>query len=77
MSKSGLYAHFDSKQELYLALLEDVVDEVGFPVLVSGGSPALATLRDLEFRGVSATVINAAHLAVAFDGQTLARSFTD
>jgi len=60
-----------------LALLEDVVEELEFPVQVSGGTPDLATLRDLEFRGIGAVVIDAAHLSAAFDGQTLARSFTD
>lgn len=60
-----------------LALLEDVAEEVEFPVQVSGASPDLATLRDLEFRGVGAVIIDAAHLSAGFDGQTLARSFSD
>jgi phosphoribosylformimino-5-aminoimidazole carboxamide ribonucleotide (ProFAR) isomerase len=60
-----------------LALLEDVVDESTTPVLVSVGSPTLTTLRDLEFRGIFATVISGAYLSAAFDGQTLARSFAD
>jgi phosphoribosylformimino-5-aminoimidazole carboxamide ribotide isomerase len=60
-----------------LALLEDVVEEVEFPVQVSGGSPDLGGLRDLEFRDVSAVIIDAAHLSAHFDGQALARSFTD
>ena len=60
-----------------LALLEDVAEEVDFPVQVSAGSPDLAVLRDLEFRGVAAALIDAAHLSANFDGQTLARDFTD
>jgi phosphoribosylformimino-5-aminoimidazole carboxamide ribonucleotide (ProFAR) isomerase len=60
-----------------LALLEDVAEEVEFPVQVAGVSPDLATLRDLEFRGVGAVIIDAAHLSASFDGQTLARSFGD
>jgi phosphoribosylformimino-5-aminoimidazole carboxamide ribonucleotide (ProFAR) isomerase len=59
------------------ALLEDVVEDVPYPVMVSGGSPDLGTLRDLEFRGIAATIISAAHLAEAFDGQGIARSFAD
>ena len=60
-----------------LALLEDVAEEVDFPVQFSGGAPSLATLRDLEFRGVGAAVISAAHLSAEFDEQTIARSFAD
>jgi phosphoribosylformimino-5-aminoimidazole carboxamide ribotide isomerase len=60
-----------------LALLEDVAEEVDFPVQVVGGSPDLGTLRDLEFREVAAVIIDAAHLSAEFDGQTLARSFAD
>ena len=48
-----------------------------FPVQVSVAAPDLATLRDLEFRGVSAAIIDAAHLSAEFDGQTLARDFID
>lgn len=60
-----------------LALLEDLVEQMPFPVLVGGGALTLATLRDLEFRGVSATVIDATRLAESFDEQTLARNFVD
>jgi phosphoribosylformimino-5-aminoimidazole carboxamide ribonucleotide (ProFAR) isomerase len=60
-----------------LALLEDVAEDVPFAVQVSGGAPALGTLRDLEFRGIAGTIISAAHLAAQFDGQTLGRSFSD
>jgi hypothetical protein len=60
-----------------LALLEDVAEELEFELQVSVGSPDLGMLRDLEFRGVAAVVIDAASLSAAFDGQTLARSFTD
>jgi phosphoribosylformimino-5-aminoimidazole carboxamide ribotide isomerase len=60
-----------------LALLEDVAEDVHFPVQVSGGTPDLGTLRDLEFRGIGGVVIDVAHLSAEFDGQALARSFTD
>lgn len=60
-----------------LALLEDIADDVDFPVQVSVTAPDLATLRDLEFRGVTAAIIDAVHLSAEFDGQTLARDFLD
>jgi phosphoribosylformimino-5-aminoimidazole carboxamide ribonucleotide (ProFAR) isomerase len=60
-----------------LALLEDVAEELPFSVQCSGAAPSLTTLRDLEFRGVAATIIAAAHLSAEFDEQTLARSFPD
>ena len=60
-----------------LALLEDVSDEVEFPVQVTGGALELATLRDLEFRGVAAVIIDTGRLSAEFDGQSLARSFVD
>jgi phosphoribosylformimino-5-aminoimidazole carboxamide ribotide isomerase len=60
-----------------LALIEDLTDSLPFPVFVSGGAQTIATLRDLEFRGVHATLIPAARLADSFDEQTLARSFVD
>jgi len=60
-----------------LALVEDLADRLPFPVLVSGGAQTLATLRDLEFRGVNAVIIGAARLADSFDEPSLARTFTD
>lgn len=60
-----------------LGLVEDVVDDLAFPVLVSGGVMSIPTLRDLEFRGVAGTIIPAAHLSAMYDEQTLARSFVD
>ena len=60
-----------------LALLEDVVDDLDFPVLASGGTFTLASLRDLEFRGASAAIIPASHLSATFDEQALARSFSE
>jgi phosphoribosylformimino-5-aminoimidazole carboxamide ribotide isomerase len=77
---AGLIVEFGSDSVLghsELALLEDVADDVQFPVQVAVGSPDLTTLRDLEFRGVAAAIIDAAHLSAAFDGQTLARDFAD
>lgn len=58
-----------------LALVEDLSERLTFPVIVSGGSQTMATLRDLEFRGVNATIIDAARLTESFDVQTLARDF--
>jgi phosphoribosylformimino-5-aminoimidazole carboxamide ribotide isomerase len=60
-----------------LALLEDVAEDVGFPVQVSGGTPDLATLRDLEFREISGAIVTAARLAADFDTETVARGFSD
>ena len=60
-----------------LALIEDLTDRLSFPVFVAGGAQTIATLRDLEFRGVNATIIDAARLADTFDEETLARSFVD
>lgn len=60
-----------------LALIEDLTDQLSFPVFVAGGAQTIATLRDLEFRGVSATIIDATRLADHFDEETLARSFVD
>jgi phosphoribosylformimino-5-aminoimidazole carboxamide ribotide isomerase len=60
-----------------LTLVEDLTDRLPFPVFVGGGAQTLATLRDLEFRGVGATIIDAARLADTFDQETLARSFVD
>jgi phosphoribosylformimino-5-aminoimidazole carboxamide ribotide isomerase len=60
-----------------LALVEDITDRLPFPVFVGGGVQTLPTLRDLEFRGVSATIIAAPRLAAAFDEQVLARAFVD
>ena len=60
-----------------LALIEDLTDRLSFPVFVAGGAQTIATLRELEFRGVTATIIDAARLADNFDEETLARSFVD
>ncbi len=80
LSIAGLVVQFAADASIgqpELALLEDVTDEVDFPVQFSGSAPDLATLRDLEFRGVAGAVIGAAHLSAAFDGHMIARSFTD
>jgi phosphoribosylformimino-5-aminoimidazole carboxamide ribotide isomerase len=60
-----------------LALVEDLTDRLSVPVIVGGGIPTLATLRDLEFRGVAAYVIDSTRLSESFDVQTLARSFVE
>ena len=57
-----------------LAVLEDLVERMPFPILVAGGALTVATLRDLEFRGVSAVVIDSERLQ-SFDEPTLARGF--
>ena len=77
---AGLVVEFAADAEIghpELGLLEDVTEEIDFALQVAGVSPDLATLRDLEFRGVGAVILDAAHLSAAFDGQTLARSFSD
>lgn len=55
-----------------MALLEDVAEEVEFPVQVAGGAIDLGLLRDLDFRGIGAAVVPAAHLASDFDVQAFA-----
>jgi phosphoribosylformimino-5-aminoimidazole carboxamide ribonucleotide (ProFAR) isomerase len=60
-----------------LGLLEDLAERLPFPLQVIGGSQSLATLRDLEFRGVAAAIIDAGRLADTLDEQTLARTFVD
>ena len=80
MALGGVVVEFASDRALDhsdLALLEDITEEVGFPVQISGGSPGLGTLRDLEFRGVGGVILSADYLAAEFDEQTLARGFVD
>jgi phosphoribosylformimino-5-aminoimidazole carboxamide ribonucleotide (ProFAR) isomerase len=60
-----------------LALLEDVAEDVAFPVQVTGGLPDLGTLRDFDFRGIAGAIVSAARLASDFDGHTIARGFSD
>jgi phosphoribosylformimino-5-aminoimidazole carboxamide ribonucleotide (ProFAR) isomerase len=60
-----------------LSLVEDMVERSRFPIEIAGGAHSLTTLRDLEFRGVAATIIDSARLADTLDEQTLARSFVD
>jgi phosphoribosylformimino-5-aminoimidazole carboxamide ribonucleotide (ProFAR) isomerase len=60
-----------------LALIEDLAEQVPFPLMVGGGAQTLASLRDLEFRGVSATLIGALRLGDTFDDQMLARTFVE
>lgn len=60
-----------------LALVEDLTDRLPFPLMIGGGNQTLASLRDLEFRGVHATIITAAKLVESFDEQTLAHGFLD
>ena len=79
-SLGGLVVEFGLDQPIDhgdLALLEDVAEEVGFPVQVTGGAPSLGTLRDLEFRGVGGVILSAEYLSAEFDEQTLARDFVD
>lgn len=79
-SLAGLVVEFNADAPIDhsdLAILEDIAEEVGFPVQVSGGSPGLGTLRDLEFRGVGGAILSAEYLSAGFDEQTLARGFGD
>jgi phosphoribosylformimino-5-aminoimidazole carboxamide ribotide isomerase len=77
---AGFVIDFPADAELAapdLGLVEDVVDDLGFPVFVSGGAMTIPSLRDLEFRGVAGAIISATHLSAMYDEQTLARSFSD
>lgn len=58
-------------------ILEDLAESVPFPVHVAGSEMMLATLRDLEFRGVAGTIIDAERLSSTLDEQSIARSFAD
>jgi phosphoribosylformimino-5-aminoimidazole carboxamide ribonucleotide (ProFAR) isomerase len=60
-----------------LSTIEDVTESVDYPVQVSGTDLGLSTLRDLEFRGVDATLMDSASMAGALDEPSLARTFVD
>lgn len=60
-----------------LGVLEDLAESLPFPVHVAGSEMMLATLRDLEFRGVAGTIVDAARLSSTLDEHSLARSFAD
>jgi phosphoribosylformimino-5-aminoimidazole carboxamide ribonucleotide (ProFAR) isomerase len=79
-SLAGLVVEFNADAPIDhtdLGILEDIAEEIGFQLQVSGGSPGLGTLRDLEFRGVGAAILSAEYLSAEFDEQTLARGFGD
>jgi phosphoribosylformimino-5-aminoimidazole carboxamide ribonucleotide (ProFAR) isomerase len=80
MPLAGLLVRFGSDMILDhadLALVEDLSERASFPVQIIGGVHSLSALRDLEFRGADATIIDAERLADALDEQTLARSFVN
>lgn len=58
-------------------VLEDLAESLPFPVHVAGSEMMLTTLRDLEFRGVAGTIIDAERLSSTLDEQSIARSFAD
>ncbi|MEO5569214.1 MAG: HisA/HisF-related TIM barrel protein [Gemmatimonadaceae bacterium] len=76
----GLVVEFQSDaliEAVDLGVLEDLAESLPFPVQVAGSGMMLATLRDLEFRGVAGTIVDAARLSSTLDEQSLARSFAD
>ncbi len=60
---------------LELALLEDVVEACGFPVLVEDTQPTDARLRAFENRGLAGVVIPGDALATVLDARSVANEF--
>lgn len=58
-----------------LALMEDVVEQSGFPVYAAGGIGGLADLRALAERGVAAAIIGMALYTGAVDARAAAEEF--
>jgi len=59
-----------------LALLEDLAETSGFPVLTSGGVSTIDDLRALEHRGVSGAVLGTALYSGALDARAVAQEFS-
>jgi phosphoribosylformimino-5-aminoimidazole carboxamide ribotide isomerase len=80
VSLAGLLVDFPSEAPITypdLTLLEDIGEDLSFPVQVHGGATDLGMLRDLEFRGVAAAIMSASRLSAEFDEHALAASFSD
>jgi phosphoribosylformimino-5-aminoimidazole carboxamide ribonucleotide (ProFAR) isomerase len=60
-----------------LVLIEDLVDDAPWPIMIGAASPSLAQLRDFEQRGASATIVDGSRMSSEIDDQTLARTFSD
>jgi len=60
-----------------LALVEDLVEEAPWPIMVGAATPTLSQLRDFELRGVSAAIVDGRRSAESVDHQTLARTFSE
>jgi phosphoribosylformimino-5-aminoimidazole carboxamide ribotide isomerase len=58
-----------------LALLEDVAESCGFPVMAAGGVSTMNDLRALEHRGVAAAVLGSALYDGELDSRTVAQEF--
>ena len=58
-----------------LALIDDLVDDAPWPIIVSVGAPTLGQLRDLERRGASAVIVDGSKMGEILDEVTLARMF--
>lgn len=60
-----------------LPLMEDVVEESGFPVYASGGVATLGDLRALEDRGVAAAIVGMALYTGAINARAMANEFSE
>jgi phosphoribosylformimino-5-aminoimidazole carboxamide ribotide isomerase len=58
-----------------LALLEELVEISGFPILAAGGATTMDDLRALEHRGVSAVVLGTALYSGTLDHKAVAAEF--
>jgi phosphoribosylformimino-5-aminoimidazole carboxamide ribotide isomerase len=59
-----------------LALLEDVVEACGFPVMSAGGVSTMDDLRALEHRGVAGAVLGSVLYSGALDPRAVAQEFS-
>jgi phosphoribosylformimino-5-aminoimidazole carboxamide ribonucleotide (ProFAR) isomerase len=60
-----------------LDLIEDLAESAAWPIMVGLASPTMAQLRDIEFRGASATIVDGKRVFETSDDQALARAFYD
>jgi phosphoribosylformimino-5-aminoimidazole carboxamide ribotide isomerase len=60
-----------------LALLEDIAEASGAPLLTSGGAHTMDDLRALEHRGIAAALLSSAILADGLDARAVAQEFAD
>lgn len=67
--------HEGRMQGTDLSLFEDLVDTVPWPIIASGGVGSLQDLRNLETRGIAATVLGMAIYTEAVDPRVVAEEF--